>query len=64
MEMAYLKVFYDLVCYRTEMPVKNIHTIFAEADSAHAQRAVFVVSVQTSFLGTENWPCDEDLKGL
>lgn len=43
------------------MPIKNLYTIFAEADCAQAQ---FVLSAKASFLGTENWPCDKDLKDL
>lgn len=64
MEMAHLNVFYVLVCYQAEMPMENIYTISAEADCAQPQRAVFVLPLWTSFLGTENWPCDKDLKGL
>lgn len=64
MEMTLLNVFYVLVYYHIETPMKNVYTVSAEADCAQAQQAVFVLPVWTAFLGTGNWPCDKDLKGL
>lgn len=64
METAPLNVSYAFVHYHTEMPMKDVYAISAEAVCAQARRAEFVLPVWTSFLGTGNWPCDKDLKGL